>query len=427
MLNMSKNFIYYLDNYDKKKQNRYNSNIIDNIDKEFSDNFKLNVYKNVHQPIQKDFYVEQYSTSINNLKSSDNSFNFSFNNSFNSALKISRSDTNIQLQPKIKETTVVKTHVEIKQDIECLQDLIDIINKYDNTEKYDYNIDVKLLKKIKPELISLDKMIGIQKLKQNVLDQLLYFIQNLHVSEDGSDYKHTVIYGPPGTGKTEIAKIIGQMYSKIGVLNENKFVKVSRQDLIAGYLGQTAIKTAKVIQKALGGVLFIDEAYSLAASEKEDSFSKECLDTLCESLSNYKGELMVIIAGYEHELDNTFFKVNQGLNSRFIWRFSMDPYDCDELVDIFKKIIDMNNWKLEDESTINKQWFNSNYEEFTSYGRDMEQLFTYTKICHSRRIYGKDISKRKKIIMHDIENGYKMFSDNRKKKQENKHLFSMYI
>lgn len=427
MLNMSKNFIYYLDNYDKKKQNRYNSSIIDNIDKEFSDNFKLNVYKNVHQPIQKDFYVEQHSTSINNLKSSDSSFNFSFNNPFNSALKMSKSDANIHFKSTTKVEPVIKEKIEIKEDIECLQDLIEIINKYDNIEKYDYNIDVKVLKKIKPELISLDKMIGIQKLKQNVLDQLLYFIQNLHVSEDGSDYKHTVIYGPPGTGKTEIAKIIGQMYSKIGVLNENKFVKVSRQDLIAGYLGQTAIKTAKVIQKALGGVLFIDEAYSLAASEKEDSFSKECLDTLCESLSNYKGELMVIIAGYEHELDNTFFKVNQGLNSRFIWRFSMDPYDCDELINIFKKIIDMNNWKLEDEDTINKQWFNSKYEEFTSYGRDMEQLFTYTKICHSRRIYGKDISKRKKIIMQDIENGYKMFSDNRKKKEENKHIFSMYI
>ena len=136
---------------------------------------------------------------------------------------------------------------------------------------------------------------------------------------------------------------------------------------------------------------------------------------------------MVIIAGYEHELDNTFFKVNQGLNSRFIWRFSMDPYNCEELIDIFKKIIDMNNWKLEDETTINKQWFNSKYEEFTSYGRDMEQLFTYTKICHSRRIYGKDISKRKRITMQDIENGYKMFSENRKKKQDNKHAFSMYI
>ena len=217
------------------------------------------------------------------------------------------------------------------------------------------------------------------------------------------------------------------MYSKIGVLNENKFVMVSRQDLIAGYLGQTAIKTPKVIQKALGGVLFIDEAYSLAASEKEDSFSKECLDTLCESLSNYKGELMVIIAGYEHELDNTFFKVNQGLNSRFIWRFSMDPYNCEELIEIFKKIIELNNWKLEEEMSIDRNWFLNKYEEFTSYGRDMEQLFTYTKICHSRRIYGKDISKRKKITMQDIENGYKMFAENRKKKDGNKNIFSMYI
>ena len=94
------------------------------------------------------------------------------------------------------------------------------------------------------------------------------------------------------------------MYSKIGVLNENKFVKVSRQDLIAGCLGQTAIKTAKVIQKALGGVLFIDEAYSLAASEKKIHFQR-VLDTLCESLSNYKRG---IIAGCEHELDNTFLK-----------------------------------------------------------------------------------------------------------------------
>ena len=127
--------------------------------------------------------------------------------------------------------------------------MIDIINKYDNTDKYDYNIDVKLLKKIKPELISLDKMIGIQKLKQNVLDQLLYFIQNLHVSEDGSDYKHTVIYGPPGTGKTEVAKIMGRIFSNLGILKNNVFKKVTRDDLVAGYLGQTAIKTKDVIKE----------------------------------------------------------------------------------------------------------------------------------------------------------------------------------
>ena len=121
------------------------------------------------------------------------------------------------------------------------------------------------------------------------------------------------------------------MYSKIGVLKTNNFVKVTRQDLIAGYLGQTAIKTAKVIEEAKGGVLFIDEAYSLANSEKEDSFSKECLDTICECLSNYKDDLMVIIAGYEDELNTTFFRVNKGIESRFIWRLPLEMFNFNRL------------------------------------------------------------------------------------------------
>ena len=172
MLNMSKNFIYYLDNYDKKKQNKYNSSIINNIDKEFSDNFKPNVYKNVHQLIQKDFYVEEYSNSVNKYKNNDNSLNFTLNRHFNSALKLSKSDSTLSFKPTTPKNAVVKEKFEIKEDIECIQDLIEIINKYDNLEKYDYNIDNKRLKKIKPELIDLDKMIGIQKLKQNVLDKL---------------------------------------------------------------------------------------------------------------------------------------------------------------------------------------------------------------------------------------------------------------
>ena len=106
----------------------------------------------------------------------------------------------------------------------------------------------------------------------------------------------------------------------------------------------------------------------------------------------------------------------------------MEPYDSDELLDIFKKIVDNNNWLIDEEAEIDKNWFKENYKDFTSYGRDMEQLFTYTKICHSRRIYGKDIKKRKKLIMEDIKKGFKMFSDNRKKKEEeNKHIYSMYL
>lgn len=433
MLNFSKNFVSYLDNYDKRNQIKYDKNLLPNIKSEFLNNFK-------ESPISPGSVPGAFPP-INSFMS-DNSFN-EIDDRLANAFEMLRENTlfepsifKIPLKSALKEHYEKKDNkeeekekekVEIKEDIEELKDLLNIIDKYDNVTDFDYNIDVKQLKKIKPELISLEKMIGIKNLKQNVLDQLLYFIQNLHISEDGGDFKHTVIYGPPGTGKTEIAKIIGKMYSKIGVLKENRFVKVSRQDLIAGYLGQTAIKTAKVIQSALGGVLFIDEAYSLASSEKEDSFSKECLDTLCESLSNYKGELMVIIAGYEEELENTFFKANKGLNSRFIWRFKMEPYDSNELVDIFKKIVDINNWLVDEEAEIDKEWFKLNYKDFTSFGRDMEQLFTYTKICHSRRIYGKDVKKRKKLIMEDIKKGFKMFSDNRKKKEENKHIYSMYL
>ena len=414
MLNFSKNFVTYLDNYDKNRQHTYENNLLVNVETEFLTNFKLEKTNTLYFPVLPPEHNNDISYNAQNdtLKGV---FDILKNNS------LFDKDISPQLSPQNKKK------FEIKEQIESIDDLINIIDTYNNFNEYEYNIDVRLLKKIKPELVSLNDMIGIKKLKQNVLDQLLYFIQNLHISDEGGDYKHTVIYGPPGTGKTEIAKIIGTMYSKIGVLSENKFMKVSRQDLIAGYLGQTAIKTAKVVQKALGGVLFIDEAYSLASTEKEDSFSKECLDTLCESLSNHKGELMVIIAGYEQELDGTFFRVNQGLNSRFIWRFTMEPYESDELIGIFKKIVENNNWKLGEDTDIDVEWFKKNYKDFSSYGRDMEQLFTYTKISHSRRVYGKDPSIRKKINMDDIKRGFEVFLENRKKKEHNKHLYSMYI
>tara|TARA_Y200000002_G_scaffold16458_3_gene12865 strand:- start:12320 stop:13588 length:1269 start_codon:yes stop_codon:yes gene_type:complete len=422
MLNFSKNFVTYLDNYDKTKQTKYkNRNLFLNIEKEFINNFIFNFEDTHKEPILSSPKEVQDDNSFNYLASTNVGESTFKNEFFFEPLKNSVDINTADKEVKEKEK------IEIDERIETLEDVLKIIEKYELSEECEYNIDLKVLKKIKPELESLDKMIGIQKLKQNVLDQLLYFIQNLHISQDGGDYKHTVIYGPPGTGKTEIAKIIGTMYSKIGVLDENKFVKVSRQDLIAGYLGQTAIKTGKVIQKAIGGVLFIDEAYSLASTDKEDSFSKECLDTLCESLSNYKNELMVIIAGYEDELESTFFRSNRGLNSRFIWRFTMEPYDSDELVNIFLKIVKNNQWDITENENLDKKWFKTKYEEFPSYGRDMEQLFTCTKICHSRRIYGKDKDLRKKINMEDVKAGFKMFMENKKKKVENKHLYSMYL
>lgn len=318
--------------------------------------------------------------------------------------------------------------VNIETEISCIGDLIKIIDENPYADDTQYNIDLKSLHNIKDELTLLNHMIGMETIKTSVMNQLLYFIQGLGTDDRGNgDFKHTVICGPPGTGKTEIAKLMGQMYSKVGILTKNVFKKVTRNDLIAGYLGQTAIKTSKVISECIGGVLFIDEAYSLAATDNRDSFAKECLDTLCESLSDHKNDLMVIIAGYEDDLNETFFNVNRGLESRFIWKFRMDSYTADELMRIFMKNVLDNGWQFDIDNTTLLAWFKRNHNQFVHYGRDMEQMFTYVKIYHSRRIYGKPTELRKKITIHDLTSAFEVFEMNKKKEGMPVYLQNIYV
>ena len=320
-------------------------------------------------------------------------------------------------EPKIKKT--------IDVDIHDMSDLLKIVREHEYDSAYDYNIDLESLHKIKVELEKMNNMIGLKEFKKSVIDQLLYFIQNLHVGKEG-DFKHTVLSGPPGTGKTEVAKLLGIMYSKMGILKNTTFQKVTRSDLIAGYLGQTAIKTQKVIEKSLGGVLFIDEAYALGDTGNNDSFSKECIDTICEALSDHKEDLMVIIAGYEDELRETFFKVNRGLESRFIWKFKMEAYSSEELREIFFKKIKENEWDILDSDSVKLGWFEKHKNIFRHYGRDMELLFTYTKIAHGRRVYGKEADLRKKISMEDIERGLQIFIENKGKTDDMEVRESMF-
>lgn len=306
---------------------------------------------------------------------------------------------------------IEKKYIDV--EINSLDDLIHMIDNNPITDNIEYNIDMKMMHNIKPHLIELNDMIGMKSLKDNVVDQIIYFSQGLHKSpnKNEGDFMHTVIYGPPGTGKTEVSKILGNIYSKLGILTKNTFRKVTRADLIAGYLGQTAIKTKEVINSCIGGVLFIDEAYSLGSEEKRDSFSKECIDTLCESLSDHKDKLMVIIAGYEKELENCFFNLNQGLNSRFPWRFKIEKYTPSELKDIFTNKIAKNGWliKNSENSIIEKEWFERHINYFKYYGRDMETLFAKTKIAHAKRVFCKPIEEKKILTLDDINKGFNMF------------------
>jgi SpoVK/Ycf46/Vps4 family AAA+-type ATPase len=301
--------------------------------------------------------------------------------------------------------------INITVEVNNISHLLELIEKYKIGPNICYNINIEALHKIKEPLVELNNMIGMKELKSNIVEQIIYFIQELH--NNSHDFMHTVIYGSPGTGKTEIAKIIGKIFSNIGLLSKCTFKKVTRSDLIAGYVGQTALKTRDVIKDSLGGVLFIDEAYSLGNCGKRNSFSKECIDTLCEALSNHKQDLMVIIAGYENELNDCFFNYNQGLESRFAWRFKTDEYSGADLYNIFIKKINEIEWFIhENENKINPSWFEKNIEYFKFFGRDIESLLAKTKIAHSKRVFCKDKTEKKKLKLEDLENGLKVYLKN---------------
>ena len=329
-----------------------------------------------------------------------------------------------ELSVEIKET------IAIEEEINNISDLLCIIDKYKYEPSIKYNINMKALHAIKEPLIELNNMIGLASLKTNIVDQILYFAQDLHKGINSGDFMHTVIYGPPGTGKTEAAKIMGKIYSNLGVLKKGTFKKVTRSDLIAGYLGQTALKTQEVIKEALGGVLFIDEAYALGSSEKRDSFAKECIDTLCEALSDNKDNLMVIVAGYEKELKDCFFSFNQGLDSRFTWRFKTDDYSAEDLYNIFIKKVKDIGWDLDTTGIkINVDWFKKNKDYFKFYGRDIETLLSKCKIAHSKRVFCLPEIEKRKLNLKDLEKGFEIYLKNeevKSRKEENEIKKQLY-
>lgn len=309
-----------------------------------------------------------------------------------------------------REEIVRTEFVEIDVELRDLDDLLRLIEDHPKIENVEYSIDMEALYRIHDPLKELSAMVGMARLKNCIVDQVIYYVQGFHRLGTGeNDFMHTVIYGPPGTGKTEIARIIGKVFSRLGILSAGTFRKVTRADLIAGYLGQTAMKTRDVIQEALGGVLFIDEAYALGNDEKKDSFAKECIDTLCEALSDHKESIMVIVAGYEDELQKCFFNFNDGLESRFSWRFHTDDYTADELRRIFLKKVNDSGWSIDPDETVPEQWFADHMQLFRYSGRDMETLLAKTKICHSRRVFCKSQAEKTRLLMEDIQRGLELY------------------
>lgn len=300
-------------------------------------------------------------------------------------------------------------------EIKTLNDLIEIAENIDIYVNIPINNKNRLVELL-PTLYKLKNMIGLSKIKDQIVHQIVYYIQKFN--DTNQDMLHTCIEGEPGCGKTTLGKILGEIYCKLGILSTNKFIIAKRTDLIAGYLGQTAIKTQKVLDEAKGGVLFIDEAYSLGNEENRDSFSKECIDTINRFLTENKQDFVCIIAGYKNSLKDCFFSVNPGLDRRFPWRYTIDPYSSTELLEIFKHQVKINGYLLEDDS-ISSLFFDENKNFFAHAGGDTEIFFNKCKIYHSNRVFFLPRRYRKIFNKIDISNACKVFKDS---KQNDKSL-----
>ena len=309
--------------------------------------------------------------------------------------------------------------------ITSIQDLIEI----GHSIKFYKNLDSIMLWRITPHLEELNSLIGMKALKDSVFCQILYYIQGLHTRNTSEEYLHTMLYGPPGSGKTSVAKIIAKIYQGLGILSKSGPFRIAyRDDFIAGYLGQTAIKTQKLLKSCIGGVLFIDEVYALAPRDSDrDSFSKEALDTLTAFLSEHKNDFCCIAAGYEKDIETCFFAMNQGLRRRFPWVHKIEEYSALELAQIFFKMVKEANWEISLSKEEVAAVIKDNKRLFKHAGGDIETFLSKCKMVHAKRVIGLDKIHKFILTEKDIKNGIKLVKKHKKRQEASKPPPGLYM
>ncbi len=349
-----------------------------------------------------------------------------------SAKKVKISKNN-RLVLKIQNPTPIRTLGELITVLEKSTKTIKIKHKSNEGEKKETvhkSLYSKSEKKQVSELVEnlkqLRDMVGMENVKQNIVNQLLLFMQELN---DPGMFLHTVLTGGPGSGKTTLCHILSKIYKSMGFLEKSEITIADRPKLIGQWLGETAIKTKKVLDSARGGILLIDEAYSLGDQEGgRDSFSKECIDTLNQYLSEHVDDFVCIVAGYKEDLDKCFFAVNQGLARRFPWRYDMDKYTPDNMVKIMNIQLKKQNWSVDVTDEYMVGVVKGNKDLFNNYGGDTNNFLEKCKVCHAQRIFGDPKAVRKVLTLEDIGNGMKLFKETKSKHNEkNPPPFGMYF
>jgi AAA+ superfamily predicted ATPase len=297
---------------------------------------------------------------------------------------------------KVIQETIMKHAVSEQDDdiklihISDIPEIEDLINSK-NSEKKSVEDTFK-------------NIIGMQTVKEKLLQFEKYVNFQTKATEMGIELKslscHMVFTGNPGTGKTTVARIIAKMLFDMSVIKENKLIEVERKDLVARYIGQTAPKTYEVIEKAMGGVLFIDEAYTLSKKTgANDSFGEEAIATLIKSMEDHKGEFVVIFAGYRNEMKE-FLDVNPGIRSRIGYTFDFPDYSPEELTEMFEKNVTNMGFVCDDKSikeVLNLCEYFSKRKDFGN-GRFIDKVIQAMLLKHAENS-SKNI---KKITIKDI-------------------------
>ena len=289
--------------------------------------------------------------------------------------------------------------------------LLDYITKtYNDTKDYynyqnelikyiSFNKDVPIIKEtksIEDVFSELDSLVGLNKVKKALheLVDLMTLKNKTDKLSIGNVNMHMVFLGNPGTGKTTIARLIADIMYNLGYIKENKLVEVSSKDLIAEYVGQTAIKTNSVIEKSLNGVLFIDEAYTLASNN--NSYNDEAIATLIQAMENYRDKLIVIFAGYTKEMQ-AFLDSNSGIVSRIGYTLEFDDYTTDELIKIFINFMSKSGFVVLDEAVDYLKEIIDTNRNMKNFGnaRFIRNIYEKTIIKHASRVKN---NKQNKIL-----------------------------